>query len=199
MLFKKLFTLVCCTLAIQNFTQKALAISDDQTNTASYIVGAVAGLATGGAVFYYMVERDNDINSDQEGTEINNAESDDADDDHLIRNLVIGTVCGVVVGALAYKLSNTLGTTYLTDKKEYSYKTKLYIKDNIGEKFHTVNVPHEFTHGLQEERLNNFFVWLKNNYKDSYGAKWKEYTFIVIKNASGTEVYNEPYKLDSCI
>jgi hypothetical protein len=191
MTFKKIFLLTCIASFIQSSSQQAQAITEQQANIVSYGIGGVAGAATGFIVFRLLEQ--NDAQQQKETQEpvivendnsnlitIDNAEN--KDNSHHIRNLIIGAACGVVVGVLAYKISDNILVPHLVDQETHFCEIKLFIRDSKGGKLHEVPVPDNFMLDSSTESFRNFLNWIKETYKDSYEYHYQKNDMEKIKN-----------------
>ena len=103
------------------------------------------------------------------------------DDNHHIRNFIIGTACGIVVGIVAYKISHDIIMPHViapeaTDQKTSFYGIKVFIRDKEGEVAHEIQVPDDFMLDNSLEKRADFFKWIKETYKNSYECKYTEFT-----------------------
>jgi len=169
MLFKKFFSLVCFALFIQSSNQQAHAITEQQTNIASYIIAAGAGAATGGLVFYALEQNDKSDNDILSADSAKNEENN-----HFVRNLIIGSVCGVIVGALVYKISHDVVAPRIIDQETRFCEIKLFIRDSKDGELHEVPVPDNFMLDDSPENFNKFLKWIKETYKNSYEYEYQK-------------------------
>jgi hypothetical protein len=188
MQLKKILPLMFFTLFIQSSNQQALAMTEllEPANIVSYGIGIVAGGVTGGIVIRLLEQNDAQQQKEaQEPVIVENDNSDlvtidnteNKDNNHHIRNLIIGAACGIVVGVITYKISHDVImphfiTPKAPDQKINSLKIWLFIKDEKGGEAREVEVPKEFMLNNSLENLNNFLKWAKEKYPDSYSRQY---------------------------
>jgi hypothetical protein len=177
MTFKNFFLLACFASFIQSSSQQAQAITEQQANIASYIVGAGAGAATGTGIFLLLERYDAQQQKEtQEPVIVENDNSnlitidnaENKDNNHHIRNLIIGAACGVVVGVVVYKISHdVIMPHFITpdapDQKTNFCKIEIWVRHEKGGAIHEIAVPNELMLPCDFIAVRE---WIKKNHPD---------------------------------
>lgn len=189
MLFKKTFSFVFFAIFIQSSLQQIHALTEQQTNIASYIIAAGAGAATGGLVFYALEQNHSQQQKDSLMHDVENNNGDtpivdqieNKNENHMVRNLIIGSVCGVVIGAFVYKITHDMVAPHVIDQEIHFCTINLFIRDFKDGLFREVPIPDDFMLDESPENFDKFLKWIRATYKNSYEYKYENKTTVQTK------------------